>query len=190
MKLLFLMLALLIMGCEDKAKESTLPGWVADILSRTTNDDSLEGNWIFESVIIHDNDDCSGTGKAVDYNGTVTYNETAAFRTENIMMTWADFEQKDYTEQEFQELCAEKDGDLNAIGDCAITIEITFEYFLSAAGYCETIVFAGKDGNEDVEKTFCGDISILDDVAEITFTWTSEIWDKSGCKSISLTPIE
>lgn len=184
--LIFMMTILLIIGCEDKKVEDS-PQWVQDILARTVNNDDLVGSWTYTSVTSYDNSDCSGGGETVDYNGSVTYEESDAIRSEEIVLLWTDFEAKGYNEAEFQEMCADKDGVINENGDCEIADEYTFVYFLNDDGYCEVISFDGKENGETFEKTFCGEVSIMDESAEITFTWSSEEWDKSGCKAIVLT---
>lgn len=183
--LILIMSILLLFGCEDKYDET--PEWVNDILARTVNNDDLVGSWTYTSITFYDNGDCGGSGKAVDYAGTVTYGELEAVRTENVLLYVSDFAEKGYSINEFQEMCAEKEGGINEDGDCEIGNEFSFEYYLTDGGYCEVLSFADKDDDQTYEKTYCGDITIADNMAEITFNWSSEEWDKSGCKAIVLT---
>ena len=183
----------LILGCQSKMidgdRKSDQPEWVERILGRTTNDSSLEGTWYYSSVSSYENADCVGEGETHDFIGSVTYGETVAVRTYNEILTFSDFEQKEgYDVNEFQEMCGEKGGTMNVNGDCELTVEDPFEYYLTEDGYCETYTYDGKDGYyDDKSVTYCGSITMEENSASITFIWESYEPEKSGCKVIDLT---
>ena len=83
-------------GCEDNFSKQSTPEWVDKILFRTTNNSSLVGVWSYSSIVSYNNTDCSGEGKLSDYTCTVTYGEMDAVRTENVLLTFSDFQQKGY----------------------------------------------------------------------------------------------
>ena len=192
-KLTSFIIVLLLTGCQYNAFDTTdesRPLWVAKILATTTNDNLLEGAWSYTSVLSYENADCSGAGEASDFNGSVTYGESDAVRTYNKLLTFSDFEQKGYDEDEFQEMCVQKGGTLNSSGDCNLPVEDQFEYYLSDDGYCETYTYAGKKASDDKVVTYCGSIAIADGSAEISFSWQSDNPEKSGCKEIDITADE
>ena len=177
---------LLIFGCQSKMidgdRKSDQPEWVERILGRTTNDSSLEGTWYYTSVSSYENSDCVGEGETHDFIGSVTYGETDAVRTYNKILTFSDFEEKEeYDVNDFQEMCGEKNGTLNANGDCELTVEDSFEYYLMDGGYCETYTY------DDKSVTYCGSVTMEDNSASIIFVWESDEPEKSGCKVIELT---
>ena len=184
---------LLILGCQSKMidgdRKSDQPEWVERILGRTTNDSSLEGTWHYSTVSVYENADCVGEGETYDFICSVTYGETVAVETYNKILTFSDFEEKEeYDVNDFQEMCGEKDGTLNANGDCELTVEDSFEYYLTEDGYCETYTYDGKDGYyDDKSVTYCGSITMEENSASITFIWESYEPEKSGCKVIDLT---
>ena len=171
-------------GCEDNFSKQSTPEWVDKILSRTTNNSSLVGAWSYSSIVSYDNTDCSGEGELSDYNGTVTYGEIDAVRTENVLFTFSDFQQKGYSENAFQDMCFQKNGSLNTNGDCELTWDTHFEYYLTEDGYCESY---SKDSSKGKFITFCGSLTQLDGSTEITFSWNSDKTEKSGCKIVGLT---
>jgi len=181
--ILLLLTLIFTTGCEDNFSKPT-PDWVDKILSRVTNNSSLVGTWSYSSIVSYDNTDCSGEGELSDYSGTVTYGEMDAVRTENLLLTFSDFQQKGYSENTFQEMCFQKNGSLNAGGNCELTWVTHFEYFLTENGYCETY---SKDNSKGESITFCGSLTQLDGSSEITFLWDSDKTEKSGCKIVGFT---
>ena len=176
---------LLIFGCQSKmidaGRNSDQPEWVERILGRTTNDSSLEGTWHYSTVSVYENADCVSEGETYDFICSVTYGETVAVETFNEIFTFSDFEEKGYNLDEFQEMCVQKGGVLNANGDCKLTIEDSFEYYLTDGGYCETYTY------DDKSVTYCGSVTMEDNSASITFVWESDEPEKAGCKVIELT---
>ena len=176
---------LLIFGCQSKmidaGRNSDQPEWVERILGRTTNDSSLEGTWHYSTVSVYENADCVSEGETYDFICSVTYGETVAVETFNEIFTFSDFEEKGYNLNEFQEMCVQKSGVLNANGDCELTVEDSFEYYLTDGGYCETYTY------DDKSVTYCGSVTMEDNSASITFVWESDEPEKSGCKVIELT---
>ena len=176
---------LLIFGCQSKmidaGRNSDQPEWVERILGRTTNDSSLEGTWHYSTVSVYENADCVSEGETYDFICSVTYGETVAVETFNEIFTFSDFEEKGYNLDEFQEMCVQKGGVLNANGDCELTVEDSFEYYLTDGGYCETYTY------DDKSVTYCGSVTMEDNSASITFVWESDEPEKSGCKVIELT---
>ena len=176
---------LLIFGCQSKmidaGRNSDQPEWVERILGRTTNDSSLEGTWHYSTVSVYENADCVSEGETYDFICSVTYGETVAVETFNEIFTFSDFEEKGYNLNEFQEMCVQKGGVLNANGDCELTVEDSFEYYLTDGGYCETYTY------DDKSVTYCGSVTMEDNSASITFVWESDEPEKSGCKVIELT---
>ena len=176
---------LLIFGCQSKmidaGRNSDQPEWVERILGRTTNDSSLEGTWHYSTVSVYENADCVSEGETYDFICSVTYGETVAVETFNEIFTFSDFEEKGYNLNEFQEMCVQKGGVLNANGDCELTFEDSFEYYLTDGGYCETYTY------DDKSVTYCGSVTMEDNSASITFVWESDEPEKSGCKVIELT---
>ena len=106
--IILLLTLFLTPGCEDNFSKQSTPEWVDKILSRTTNNSSLVGIWLYSSIISYDNTDCSGEGELSNYNGTVTYDEMDAVKTENLLLTFSDFQQKGYSENAFQDMCSQK----------------------------------------------------------------------------------
>ena len=176
---------LLIFGCQSKMidgdRKSDQPEWVERILGRTTNDSSLEGTWHYSTVSVYENADCVGEGETYDFICSVTYGETVAVETYNEIFTFSDFEEKGYNLDDFQDMCVQKGGVLNANGDCELTVEDSFEYYLTDGGYCETYTY------DDKSVTYCGSVTMEDNSASITFVWESDDPEKSGCKVIELT---
>ena len=176
---------LLIFGCQSKmidaGRNSDQPEWVERILGRTTNDSSLEGTWHYSTVSVYENADCVSEGETYDFICSVTYGETVAVETFNEIFTFSDFEEKGYNLNEFQEMCVQKGGVLNANGDCELTVEDSFEYYLTDGGYCETYTY------DDKSVTYCGSVTMEDNSASITFVWESDEPEKFGCKVIELT---
>ena len=176
---------LLIFGCQSKmidaGRNSDQPEWVERILGRTTNDSSLEGTWHYSTVSVYENADCVGEGETYDFICSVTYGETVAVETFNEIFTFSDFEEKGYNLDDFQDMCVQKGGVLNANGDCELTVEDSFEYYLTDGGYCETYTY------DDKSVTYCGSVTMEDNSASITFVWESDEPEKSGCKVIELT---
>ena len=172
----------------DAGRNSDQPEWVERILGRTTNDSSLEGTWHYSTVSVYENADCVSEGETYDFICSVTYGETVAVETFNENFTFSDFEEKGYNLNEFQEMCVQKGGVLNANGDCELTVEDSFEYYITEDGYCETYTDDGKDGYyDDKSVTYCGSVTMEDNSASITFVWESDEPEKSGCKVIELT---
>ncbi len=171
-------------GCEDNFSKQSTPEWVDNIISRTTNNSLLVGVWSYSSIVSYNNTDCSGEGELSDYNGTVTYGEMDGIRTENLLLTFSDFQQKGYSENVFQDMCSQKNGSLNTSGDCELTWDTHFEYYLTDDGYCESY---SKDSSKEKFITFCGILAQLDVSTEITFSWDSDKTEKSGCKIVGLT---
>jgi hypothetical protein len=171
-------------GCEDNFSKQSTPEWVDKILSRTTNNSSLVGAWSYSSIVSYNNTNCLGEGALSDYNGTVTYGEMDGIRTENLLLTYSDFQQKGYTENAFQDMCSQKNGSLNTSGDCELTWDTHFEYYLTDDGYCESY---SKNSSKEKFITFCGILAQLDVSTEITFSWDSDKTEKSGCKIVGLT---
>ena len=171
-------------GCEDNFSKQSTPEWVDKILSRSTNNSSLVGAWSYSSIVSYNNTDCSGEGELSDYNGTVTYGEMDAVRTESLLLTFSDFQQKGYSENTFQDMCSQKNGALNTGGDCELTWDTPFEYYLTEDGYCESYL---KDGLNGKFITFCGTLTQGDGSTEITFSWNSDKSEKSECKVVELT---
>ena len=176
---------LLIFGCQSKmidaGRNSDQPEWVERILGRTTNDSSLEGTWHYSTVSVYENADCVGEGETYDFICSVTYGETVAVETYNEIFTFSDFEEKGYNLDDFQDMCVQKGGVLNANGDCELTVEDSFEYYLTDGGYCETYTY------DDKSVTYCGSVTMEDNSASIIFVWESDEPEKSGCKVIELT---
>ena len=176
---------LLIFGCQSKmidaGRNSDQPEWVERILGRTTNDSSLEGTWHYSTVSVYENADCVGEGETYDFICSVTYGETVAVETYNEIFTFSDFEEKGYNLDDFQDMCVQKGGVLNANSDCELTVEDSFEYYLTDGGYCETYTY------DDKSVTYCGSVTMEDNSASITFVWESDEPEKSGCKVIELT---
>ena len=176
---------LLIFGCQSKmidaGRNSDQPEWVERILGRTTNDSSLEGTWHYSTVSVYENADCVSEGETYDFICSVTYGETVAVETYNEIFTFSAFEEKGYNLDDFQDMCVQKGGVLNANGDCELTVEDSFEYYLTDGGYCETYTY------DDKSVTYCGSVTMEDNSASITFVWESDEPEKSGCKVIELT---
>ncbi len=105
-------------------------------------------------------------------------------RTENLLLTFSDFQQKGYSENLFQDMCSQKNGSLNTSGDCELTWDTHFKYYLTDDGYCESY---SKDSSKGKYITFCGSLAQLDGSTEITFLWDSDKTEKSGCKIVGLT---
>ena len=165
----------------DAGRNSDQPEWVERILGRTTNDSSLEGTWHYSTVSVYENADCVGEGETYDFICSVTYGESVAVETYNEIFTFSDFEEKGYNLDDFQDMCVQKGGVLNANGDCELTVEDSFEYYLTDGGYCETYTY------DDKSVTYCGSVTMEDNSASITFVWESDEPEKSGCKVIELT---
>ena len=189
--LLILILILVLTGCQNiltKSYVETPPEWVEQILSRTTNLNSLEGNWEYLSVIEYDNAQCNGEGESFDYSGTIIYDISEANRSYTAVYLYSDFEDKivNYTIEEFQSDCIAKEGIINSDGNCEMNGEDSLEYYLvEGGGYCEVYT------KENKSVTYCGSATIDDHTANISFTWNSynSKWDDEGCKVIELSSI-
>ena len=191
---MMLIVILMTVGCNDmlfndKEKGTTssnTPEWANQILSRSTNLNLLEGSWIYSSVYTYDNTDCSGNGQTVDYSGTIVYNNLTAVRSSITVYSYSDIvdDYENYTLNDFQNDCVEKDGVVNSDGNCEVSYEEFLEYYLTDNGYCEVYT------KEEYSVTYCGSIDFIsDDSVNIIFTWDSDNskWKESGCKEVELT---
>ena len=206
---IFLLICLVLfwISCskEDKGlmkSEIHTPGWVEDILSRTNNTNLLQGNWNISSVILYDNDDCNDENYNLNINGEITYYDLDAIISGIESYSFEDFslwsKDDEYSNNDFEDDCIEKEGNLTEDGYCEFNFEYIFEYFLTEDGYCEEYT------KDEYDKTiiYCGSISFNADEVSISFIWNSEKktkeedWDiknelhHSGCKVLQLTKIE
>ena len=182
----------LTVGCGDNASttaDAENPMWVEQVLSTSPNDADLEGTWSISSVLTYETGDCTGESTSHDYSGAVTYDESAATRTDLKVLSEADFSAKGYSSEEFADMCTAKGGELNSDDNCEFLSEVPFKYYLGDKGYCEMYAKAGKGKKAKASKAnyWCGSLEMDGETATITYSFVSDSPGKSFCKVVELT---